>query len=312
MAFRACRTNYAVFRDTMCEGLFGVTAPSTPPRDLDMRFRFVAVDRGALATIENRGSEDLRVERSAQRIAAGGTPPMWVLGVCLRGVEVNISARGQEITETGGLRLMDSNTPHAGITPAATRIGMVSIPEDVARGVADTRLWGHGAIPPTPLGRILASYLISVFDTLDELDREDADQLVATTIQLLASSQLPARTAIERAQPSLRAVRRREILQLVDAHIADPHLSPTWLAKRIGLSPRYVHALFDDQERSLGATILERRLALCRDALLDARNARSSITEIAFRFGFSSSSHFSRVFRQAFGISPRDLRRSCK
>ncbi|OQA83704.1 MAG: HTH-type transcriptional activator RhaS [Lentisphaerae bacterium ADurb.Bin242] len=36
---------------------------------------------------------------------------------------------------------------------------------------------------------------------------------------------------------------------------------------------------------------------------------RISLTEIAYRLGFSSSQHFSRVFKQYFGLSPREYRR---
>jgi len=41
----------------------------------------------------------------------------------------------------------------------------------------------------------------------------------------------------------------------------------------------------------------------CRPA-----EAHQSISEIAFRYGFSDSAHFSRTFRQRFGLSPREFR----
>jgi len=33
------------------------------------------------------------------------------------------------------------------------------------------------------------------------------------------------------------------------------------------------------------------------------------VTEIAFRWGFKDSAHFSRAFKREFGISPSEVRR---
>jgi AraC-like DNA-binding protein len=38
--------------------------------------------------------------------------------------------------------------------------------------------------------------------------------------------------------------------------------------------------------------------------------ANRHVSEIAFAWGFNDLSHFGRVFREHYGISPRDFRRS--
>jgi AraC-like DNA-binding protein len=38
--------------------------------------------------------------------------------------------------------------------------------------------------------------------------------------------------------------------------------------------------------------------------------ARLSISQICFRWGFNDSAHFSRAFRNQFGLSPREHRRA--
>ncbi len=43
---------------------------------------------------------------------------------------------------------------------------------------------------------------------------------------------------------------------------------------------------------------------------LDLLTSDSSITTIALQLGFNSSSHFSTAFRQSYGISPRDFRKT--
>lgn len=50
--------------------------------------------------------------------------------------------------------------------------------------------------------------------------------------------------------------------------------------------------------------IMERRIGKARELLAEGR---SSVTDIAYRLGFSSASHFSTVFKRAVGQSPQAL-----
>jgi AraC-like DNA-binding protein len=58
----------------------------------------------------------------------------------------------------------------------------------------------------------------------------------------------------------------------------------------------------------VGTHIRRRRLERCRAELADPLHAGERVTEIALRWGFNDMPHFSRVFRAAFGASPRDYR----
>jgi AraC-like DNA-binding protein len=51
------------------------------------------------------------------------------------------------------------------------------------------------------------------------------------------------------------------------------------------------------------------RLDRCRRDLLDPAFADQPISAIASRWGLPSAPHFSRLFRQAYGCSPREFRR---
>jgi len=59
---------------------------------------------------------------------------------------------------------------------------------------------------------------------------------------------------------------------------------------------------------SVSDWIRVQRLAHCKDDLANPLLDRKSITEIAFFWGFNDSAHFSRAFRQEFGMSPRRFR----
>ena len=55
--------------------------------------------------------------------------------------------------------------------------------------------------------------------------------------------------------------------------------------------------------------VWQRRLEKCRQALLNQAQHGQGIAQIAYHWGFNDQAHFSRSFKQAFGLSPRDYQR---
>jgi transcriptional regulator GlxA family with amidase domain len=110
------------------------------------------------------------------------------------------------------------------------------------------------------------------------------------------------------AERSVQAARLSSIKAYIEAHLGDPNLSPAAIARNNGISLRYLHYLFQAVEMTVSDWLRLRRLERCRDMLTSPQHARKSITEIAFSTGFSSSSHFSNLFRAQYSIRPSDVR----
>jgi AraC-like DNA-binding protein len=120
-----------------------------------------------------------------------------------------------------------------------------------------------------------------------------------------------ARGALTAQVPAPTDLRTTLILQVprfVDAHLADPHLSPSMIARAHAVSTRTLYEAFQDTGETPAALIRRRRLERCHAELSEPGHA--SVTEVALRWGFNDSSHFSRAFRQHFGLTPRDVRAS--
>lgn len=107
---------------------------------------------------------------------------------------------------------------------------------------------------------------------------------------------------------SLRHVHKRKIADIIASNLRDPALSLDGIAEASGCSKRYLHKLFESEDQTLNCLIWNRRLEQARNEIGDPAQALRTITDIAFSWGFSSSSHFSRLFRDRFGLSPRDFR----
>ncbi len=101
----------------------------------------------------------------------------------------------------------------------------------------------------------------------------------------------------------VRAAFRQAVETYIADHLMEPQLGPDLLAERFKVSRRTLYGLFEETPLSVSGLIRELRLQR------SARDLRSSghpgVLAVALRWGFNDASHFSRLFKQRFGISPR-------
>lgn len=101
-----------------------------------------------------------------------------------------------------------------------------------------------------------------------------------------------------------------DLKDYIERYLADPGLSPATIASAHFISTRYLHKLFRSEEHSVSETIRRARLERCRRDLSDPALAGETIASIAMRSGMRDAAHFSRLFRDTYGCSPRELRAS--
>ena len=116
----------------------------------------------------------------------------------------------------------------------------------------------------------------------------------------------------ESERSSLVMAHRVRIMNYIEAHLGDPDLTPTRIAEACRMTTRYLHHLFSDEEETVARYILRRRLEECSRSLVDDSQRGRTVTEIAFDCGFNSPTHFGRVFRARYGVTPREYRRSTR
>lgn len=169
--------------------------------------------------------------------------------------------------------------------------------------VATTIATGRG------LGRIAAEFcstLASEGSTLDDVARtrlgDELMDVLALALDMGDKDELSEDATAQRA-------RLRSVKAWIEEHLTDPGLSLEKIAKQNGISLRHLHYLFRLAEVSVSEWIQDRRLQRGYDVLTRPELRSLSVTALAYQLGFSSSSHFSTVFRRKFGHSPSDLRR---
>ena len=132
------------------------------------------------------------------------------------------------------------------------------------------------------------------------------DQHIIDLIALALGVEGDARELAERGGG--RAVRRAAILRELENLAADPSLSAITVARRLGITPRYVHLLLEQTGRSFTQHVLEKRLEKAAALLRDQRQHGRRIADIALAAGFADLSHFNRAFRRRFGDTPSGFR----
>jgi AraC-like DNA-binding protein len=95
----------------------------------------------------------------------------------------------------------------------------------------------------------------------------------------------------------------------IETSLGDPRLDPEQVARACFISTRYLHRVFASEGLSVCDFIRSARLHRCRRDLLDPAFADQTIQAIAGRWGLPSAPHFSRLFHEAYGCSPREFRR---
>ncbi|MFD9882885.1 helix-turn-helix domain-containing protein [Streptomyces alboflavus] len=178
----------------------------------------------------------------------------------------------------------------------------------LAGGKAD-RLLAEPLSTRAGSARLLGSYLAGLPDAAREGGSQERARLGRIGVDL-AAAVLAGRLG---AQGRLPAESRTSVLlarvdAFIDDHLGDPELRPAAIAAHHHISVRALHLLFRDEPHTVAATIRCRRLERCHADLTDPHQRRRTITEIAARWGFHRPADFSRVFRNAYGLPPNEVR----
>ncbi|WP_159882652.1 helix-turn-helix domain-containing protein [Paenibacillus puerhi] len=100
----------------------------------------------------------------------------------------------------------------------------------------------------------------------------------------------------------------RSINEMIEKHYADPGLCLNWMAERLDLSSIYVSRVYKQQTLTAIVDVInDYRLERAKEHL---EQSDSSVTEIAEKAGYTSSSYFHRMFKKRFGVTPSEYRKA--
>jgi AraC-like DNA-binding protein len=102
---------------------------------------------------------------------------------------------------------------------------------------------------------------------------------------------------------------RASIARFVHERLPHGQVQAVEAARHVGISVRKLHQLYDGCDTTFGATVRDLRLQRAARQL-EKRDADLTVTDVANRWGFCDASHFHRVFKAKYGMSPMAYRES--
>lgn len=223
-----------------------------------------------------------------------------------RGREQITDQAGQHLLTGGDLLFWDSRkTQSFKVIEPLEKLTLL-IPQALMKAALPNAEDYAGTLLGGPLTKLLRSSLETLSDVSSTLG--DRDAIAAGELAILGlSNALRARDGW--AGNTLRPISLEAVLRYVDLHLDDEELGPKTIARAANISVRYLHLLFEHQGTTVSRWIKQRRLVRCHADISGDR--RTTITQIAHRWGFGDAAQLTRAFRSAYGCTPRDLRRSC-
>jgi AraC-like DNA-binding protein len=245
----------------------------------------------------------------------GDSDPEWIqIALAVSGRCVVTQADRASLLTKGAFAAWASSRPY--VVDARTPFELLVTYCPVALlGPQAERIRGRTAIAlrsDDGVPRLLRQFVVDVADGLAAGSLSGAETEIADSLLSLFCGLYGAPTLAEdppRYAPDLLSAR---IGRFIETNLEDRDLSPDMVARRHFISRSYLDKLFENHEGGVASHIRKQRLERCRQQLEDPRADGQSIFDIASRWGFVSPAHFSRVFRAAYGMSPREARRAAQ
>jgi AraC-like DNA-binding protein len=180
---------------------------------------------------------------------------------------------------------------------------MLGLPVDTVRAAA-------GRLHASPLWPMVSRHVCDVVGSVEQLPSGPATTMIgtATTELFRALVVTAARGGGRDGELSPECLLSRT-QAYVAQHAGDRDLTPERIARAHNVSVRKLYTAWSGNAESLANHVIAQRLELAR-GMLSATGSRSrTIAAVARDCGFVDTPHFSRRFRNAYGMSPREWRR---
>jgi AraC-like DNA-binding protein len=304
----APKDRFDYWREIRAKGLFGATAELEREQRPQFFGEFALRKIGAAGFIELRASP-YHIERSASDIANAPGDSLCIYQQ-LGGGWFRVNDIDDFTVANGSFATSYSDLPYhtVPLDAGGYDLRILKVP------VADIALPKTGLhdLAPKPFGDLafLAPLLESCFSDLTEAGNDSDPVAAKAVVQTLTQLTLVERGTVSPssriAQYAVRAGRLSLARRLIARHLAQPQLSPAFVATLLGISVRHLHVLFEEASMSFSHTVTALRIERSRRLLREAPTMK--VAAIALASGFDSLATFYRIFRAVQGITPGDFR----
>ena len=208
----------------------------------------------------------------------------------------------------GDVALFDMSCPVRIDAPVQNMFSIFFGRAEIAR-LIDPTFALHGLVLTNgePLAEIFKATAQATFAEAPRLPGEQADAARDGLSAMLISCFAPTAKRREPTVRGLSYVAFQRVRAEIDRSLGDPRLDAEILCVRCGISRATLYRIFEPHG-GVGAFIRRMRLARARKILMRRGTSAPLIAQVARDCGFNDATNFGRRFREAFQITPRELR----
>ena len=307
------KEGFSYFCDAVCEAFMELTPSRTSSKAFSAVVESVKLPNGRLNKVCGSNHS---IDRTGNQINRANAPSFF-LNIQLRSQCVISQANNQVTLNQGQLALFDGTRPFGIHHPmkgdmavASLQLPRVAVENAAyAYGIDISRLCGNRVSDHPNLGPLAVSTMRTLVDRGTIMKATDAQVLIDGLVGLCVASCAPSEEATPYENAKLRPLLLVAVMDFIEQNLESHELSINVVSVQFGVTPRYVHKMFKNIERSFSHYVRDRRLDKSMVHLRNPENARTTIADIAFSNGFSDLSSFNRRFKERFGSTPREIRR---
>jgi len=247
--------------------------------------------------------------RTAKGIRADGAET-FDIGIVLRGVRIHRDETGAVYRAAPGKFFCYDAAKESRVEWSEHEGIHVTLPRQLVQSAI-------GEIPPasqlvklletSSLSSILSAHLQALSRTLESLSVSERALIFNYTVDLILAVMRQVVRRGAQSDPADRSTYFWAAKRIIHQHLSDPNLDASMIARTLGCSRATLYRAFTEHGWQVAEYIREARL---QEAIkrLDEEDSGATIESIAASCGFVNPSHFGRVFRSRFGITPRQAR----
>jgi AraC-like DNA-binding protein len=296
--------------DTLASNFGHLNVDPAPDVHFEGALEIVPLDNGSVSSIAGTFRT---VTRAAEAVGADGLDAIvLVLNTCQE--TLRISQRGRDIDCVPGVAILYDLAQPSLVSVATTtmsRVLAIQVPRRLMRArLADfeDRILAPAPSQSVPLS-LARAYAEALLSQSAPAEPALSQLVIGHFADLVAAGFESAAEKNSHGQGALHLI---AIGLDIDRGFDNPDFSLATLARRLGVTPRHVQRLLAANQTSFVDEVMLRRLNRARAMLTSSRHAHINIIDIAHECGFSTVSHFHRVFRQRYGMTPGDMREAAK